>query len=211
MLFCNVAVPGREDPLRESRGLTGYPSVAWLDTAGEVLIEVPFAARDVAGFRASLARAREYLRLRIASAERDHEATARFLLMQLEEHQLEHEPALARRGALEFDDAELLARIDLLLIDLGISAALRSFGQKRRHELGPKFLAMLDDGPRPSPHVSRGYWYAILEWAERERDGATFRRGLDGFRAALRITDPGASWVGPLLRRYEAKLRDLER
>jgi hypothetical protein len=210
-LFCNIAVPGRADPLREARQLSGYPSVAWLDGAGDVVMPVPYQDRTVAGFRRSLARAQEYVRLRAASADGDTEATVRFLHMQLQEHQVDHATALRRRAALETDDAELLAAIDQLLVDLGIGEEIRAAGQQGRHRLGPRFLAMLEDGPRPSPQVSRGFWYAILEWAERERDAAAFRRGLDAFRTALRTTDPDAPWVGPLLARYEAQLRELER
>lgn len=204
-------MPGAKQDLRTEKALVGFPSVAWIDHDGVVLLKVSVEDRTVAGVRRSLARAKDYVRLRAETAEGEPEATARFLLMQIEERQVEYEEAKQRRSKLGFDDAGLLAEIDQWIVDLEISAAMRKVGQKGRYTLGERFLRQLEEGPRPSPRVSRGFWYAILEWAQREKDAASFRKGLDGFREALKVSDPGAKWVGPMLKRYEDKLRELER
>lgn len=214
MLFCSIdsAAPDwKYGRLRQDKGLVGLPSLAFLDADGEVLVQVPVRERTVEGFQRTLRRSQEYVRLRAAAAAGDHDAAARFLLMQLEEHRLADSDARARRAALDPKlEPELLARIDLLLLDLEVSAAVQKAGQTGRSALGPRFLAMLRDGPRPSPHVTRGFWFAILEWAERERDAEAFAEGLAGMGRALRVTDPDATWVPGLLGRYEdtlAKLR----
>lgn len=215
MLFCSIEVPGdggtREPGLREAKGLVGLPSLAFLDAEGDVLITVPFAERTIDGLRHRHERARDYLRLRAAAAD-DPVAAGRFLRMQLEEGQLGAESAHARRRALPADlDADLLAAIDLSLLDLDVSAALAAAGQQGRHELGPRFLRMLREGPRPSARVSRGFWYAMLEWAERARDCDAFAEALDGMQRALEVTDRGAAWVEPLLERYRKQLAAMRR
>ncbi len=190
----------------------GLPSLAFLDADGEVLVQVPAQDRTVESIRRTLARSETWVRLRRAAAEGDAEAAGRFLLMQLEEHRLEFAAATKQRAALDPSlDRALLAALDVRLFDLEISAAVRAVGQAERHTLGPRFFAMLRDGPRPSPHVTRGFWFAILEWAERERDPKAFAAGLEGMREALAITDPGATWIPGLLGRYEKTLVELRK
>ena len=70
---------------------------------------------------------------------------------------------------------------------------------------------MLRDGPHPGPEVSRGFWFAILEWAEHEENARVFGEALTGMRDALAVTDPGKPWVTPLLERYQQKLAELRR
>lgn len=227
MLFCHIdsRVAGRKHAtLRKDTGLTGLPSLAFLDGEGRVLVRVPTDERTVEGFRRAGARAERFVQLREASATGDLRAAAEFLRMQLEERQLDHHAALQRRRALSSSgmedarddakpkpDARTLAIIDGMLIDLGVSTDLRKATQKRRYTLGPRFLEMWREGPKPTARVSRGFWFAILEWAEREKDAKVFAEALDGMRASLAVTDPGKSWVPGLLRRYETTLARLRR
>ncbi|MBK8976812.1 MAG: hypothetical protein IPM29_12915 [Planctomycetes bacterium] len=212
MLLCQIESELAGHPrLREQKGLVGLPSVAFLDAAGTVLVQVPFDHRTVDGFRASGARAHRYVRLR-ERADTDPAAAAGFLLMQLEERQLSLDAARARRASIaELDAADLAARIAARIVDLEVAAALdaaRTAGDARA-TLGPRFLAMHRDGPHPSPYVSRGFWFAMLEWAEARRDPAVFEEALAGMRASLATTDPDATWVPRLLADQEAKLRAL--
>ncbi len=206
-------VPGRAHPnLRKDRALLGFPSVAFLDAEGKVLLKVGVDDRTISGLHRAGRRAHEYKGLRERARKGDATARAPFLLMQLEEMQLEYEGATKRREQLPADtSATRLARIDELLVDLSVSHVLRAATQESRYTLGPRFLRMLREGPQPTVRVSRGFWYAILEWAERERDAKAFREGLEGMRAALVATDAGKPWVAPLLDRYTVKLRKLER
>ena len=92
VLFCQIAsrVPGRKYPkLREKKGLSGLPSIAFLDQTGEVLVRVSSKLRTVKGFAEIGRRAREYVRLRTLSKSGDSPASARFLKMQLEERQVD--------------------------------------------------------------------------------------------------------------------------
>lgn len=215
MLFCYIESELATPPeLRKRKGLTGLPSVAFLDAGGDVLVTVPFDRRTMDGLRAHGARAGRYVELRTAAAAGDLRAGAEFLRMQLEERQLSLAQATARQAALgEIGDTELAETIGARIVDLEIEAALRaqSTAKKPRAALGPEFLEIHRNGPHPSVHVSRGFWFAILEWAEQERDVEAFEAALEGMRRALRTTDPDAAWVPRLLGDYEQKLRALRR
>lgn len=190
----------------------GLPSLAFLDAEGNVLVVVPFDARTVQGVLQAGRRAERYVALRAALAAGDDKAKAPFLRLQLEEHQLELAAAVAARAGLApTEDAALLAAIDTLIVDLRIATELRAVGQEERHTLGKRFYAQLRNGPKPSVHASRGFHYAMLEWAEREHDATAFRDALDDFTRVLAITDPESAWVAPMLDRYQAKLRELQR
>lgn len=213
MLFCHIRseVAGRKHPdLRTEKKLTGLPSLAFLDERGVVLLKVPYEQRTIPGLHASAARAREYLRLRAAVAKGEARARPLFLRMQLQERQLDLPTARKLRQGLEAEPA-LLDELDLLILHLTIETRLRKAGQKKRAELGPAFWKMWTEGPKPGPRVGRGYWYAILEWAEREKKPGVFGKALRAFRASLAVSDPDATWVPGLLQRYEDKLERLRK
>ena len=168
---------------------------------------MPYKQRTIPGLRKSAERAHEYLRLRAASAKKDAapRAKALFLRMQLQERQLDLQAAARTRKGLEVK-TPLLAELDLLILHLRIQTRLGKAGQKGRSDLGPEFWKLWTEGPSPGPRVSRGFWFAILEWAEREKNVEVFAGALEAFRSSLEVTDPAATWVPGLLDRYEAKL-----
>jgi hypothetical protein len=179
---------------------------------------VPFKQRTIPGLHKSAERAREYLRLRAASAKDDPKAKALFLRMQLQERQLDLSTALKKRSGLEARPS-LLADLDLLILHLRIRTRIQTHLErsplaeraKRRAELGPEFWKLWTDGPKPGPRVGRGYWFAILEWAESEKKVDVYAKALEALRVSLDVTDPDATWVPGLLRRYEARLTALRK
>lgn len=190
----------------------GLPSLALFDAEGTLLVTVPYQVRSVEGLLAIGARAEQFVKMRTAVADGDPASRAPFLLMQLEEGQLELAAAKSLRQQVPGSTNEKVrAAIDERLVDLDVATALRASGQAGRAALGPRFLEMLRKGPKPSVHVSRGFHYAMLEWAERERDAAAFREALSDMTRVLAITDPGKPWVEPLLVGYRQKLTELER
>lgn len=213
--FCAIdskAAGWKYGDLREQKHLLGLQSLAFFDAEGALLVQVPFDQRTVAGLLAVGARAERYVELRAAVAAGKAEAGAPFLLLQLEEGQVDLAAATATRERLgAIADADLRSAIDARLVDLRIATELRAVGQQQRHTLGPRFYALLKDGPRPSLAVSRGFHYAMLEWAEREHDALAFRAALDDMARVLAITDAGKPWVEPLLARYREILAGLER
>lgn len=211
VLFCSIDSKVKDwnyGSLRTDKKLQGIPSVVYLDGAGTVLLQVSYKQRSVAGFKASGVRARRYVWLRKATGLGDRKAAARFLRMQLEERQLDLEEAVKRRSKVEAS-VRLAGTLDRLILHLRISTEMRAKGQRKRFELGPRFFKMWKNGPRPGPGVSRGFWFAILEWAERENKVEIFAEALEGFRINLAHTDPGAIWVPRMLGNYEAKLKKL--
>lgn len=215
MLFCHIdsKVKGRPHAtLRKDKGLLGLPSLAFLDAEGQVLIRVPPDARSVEGFWRTGARARKYVALRKAAAAGDDKATTEFLIMQLEERQVLLTDGRARDAKLEKVTPSQRKHLDALLLNLEISTAARAAGRdpEKRRATGKRFLKMLKDGPRPNAHVSRGFWFFILEHAEAEKDIQSFELALNGMRKALAVTDPGKPWVKNLLKRYEKILSRLK-
>ena len=215
MLFCHIESELAKLPkLRDQKGLQGLPSMAFLDAAGNVLVKIAFDQRDVAGLRAAGARAKRYVELRAIIAADHPELGAEFLQLQLEEGQLTHQQAKARRTEVAAGkDAPLLAKIDARIVDLEIGEVLRErmAAGGTRASLGPRFLEVHRQGPHPSVHVSRGFWFAILEWAEAEHDPVAFEEGLAGLRTATMATYPDAEWAVKMLADYEAKLRALRK
>ena len=175
-----------------------------------MLVTVPYDQHTVEELLQQGQRAERYVALRAAVAAGEAKAGAPFLLLQLEEGQLELEVATATRAKLPaVDDVVLRDDIDARLVDLRISTELRAVGQAERHTLGKQFYAMLQNGPKPSLRVSRGFHYAMLEWAEQQRDAVAFGAALDDMTRVLSITDPGKPWVEPLLARFRATLAEL--
>ncbi len=197
--------------LREAKKLQGIPSTAFLDPDGVVLIKVRYdRRRSVAGIAKAGERAKRYIELRTKSVS-DDKARIAFFIMQLEERQLDLKTATKTYAALKDLPGEQRELLDTHLLDLRISTELRANGQAGRKTLGEAYWNMWRKGPRPSVKVSRGYWYAILEWAKHERDLEVFEQAIEAFGAQLEITDKGEAWVAPLLARYKKQLAELRR
>jgi hypothetical protein len=213
VLFCHVAsdVPDRPYPkLRTDKGLMGQPSVAFLDAAGDVVVAVP-GPHSLERFQRYAERARELAELRRKAAAGDARAQAALLIAQLEERQLDTATAEARRKALADETDAERARLDELLFDRRLADRVRTAGTDRdaRRRLGREFQALLEAGRRPSPHVTRGFWFVILEHAEASADARVYADALDGLRRNLAATDPGAPWADKLLDGYATTLARL--
>lgn len=214
MPFCHPeseAKAARHRGLGKQKGLVGLPSIAFLTADGEVVVQVPPAVHTVARFERYLARARQLLAWREAAAKGDVRAAASLLIAMLEERQLDRTQALARRAALHDETATERARLDELLLDLRIGEELRAAGQdlEQRRALGKRYLAAWAAGPRPSPDVSRGHWFVILEHAEAAQDVDGYAVGLEGLRGNVARTADGAEWGIKMLAEYERTLARL--
>ena len=214
VLFCHPeseAKAAKHQGLAKRKGVTGLPGIAFLDAAGEVIVQVPPAVHSLARFEHYAQRARQFLQLRAAAAAGDPRAAAALLIAQVEERQLDHAAATRRRGQLAGETAAERARLDELLLDLRLSTAITAAGSDTaaRRELGRQYLALLATDSRPSPAVSRGFWFVILEHCEAAGDVEGFAVGLAGLRRNVELTSGGAEWGTRLLAEHEAKLARL--
>ena len=213
MLFCSIdskAKGRKHGALRAQKKLQGIPSIAFLDAEGRVLVKLRDRATVWRQFETLGRLAEHYVRCRDGAAKGNPQHKARFLQLQMAERQLTLAAALKIRGEVAATLDKRMAKIlDTGILHLRISEELRAKGQKRRYELGPRFYRMWIEGPKPAVWVSRGYWFAILEWAEREKKAAEYAVAVEGLRLSIRYTDPGATWAPKLLSRYEAKLDEL--
>lgn len=214
MLFCHPesdAKAAKHKGLGKQKGVVGLPGIAFFDGNGDLVVAVPPSEHSVAQFRDYGRRAQQMLQWRDAAAAGEPRAAAAWLVAQLEERQLARDAALARRRLLHDETPAERARLDELLLDLRIGEELRVVhnDRQRRRELGKQYLAMLATGPRPSPAVSRGFWFVILEHCEAATDVRGFEIGLEGLRREVERSARGAEWGVKLLAGYEATLAKL--
>lgn len=215
MLFCHPesdAKAAKHKGLGKQKGVVGLPGIVFFDGNGDLVVAVPPSEHSVAQFRDYGKRAQQMLQWRDAAAAGEPRAAAAWLVAQLEERQLARAAALTRRQQLRDETAAERARLDELLLDLRIGEELLAVhgDKEQRRELGARYLAMLATGPRPSPAVSRGFWFVILEHCEAAADVRGFAIGLEGLRRDVERTARGAEWGVKLLAAYEATLAKLQ-
>ena len=120
----------------------------------------------------------------------DQAAAAHFLLGCSSKNARSSSADAVARGAVQGERpiAKLATILDRQIFHLRINDRDSApKGRKGRHELGARYYAMWTKGPKPGLDVSRGFWYAILEWAERERTSSNeFGIALDGYAAVPR-------------------------
>ncbi|MCA8964838.1 MAG: hypothetical protein KDC48_08120 [Planctomycetes bacterium] len=214
MLFCHPeseAKAARHRGLAKEKGVSGLPGIAFFDESGEVILQIPPSEHSLAQFAQYERRARQLLAWREAAQRGDPRAAAELLIAQLEERQLPREAAEKRREALRDESADERARLDALLLDLRIGEQLAAVHNdlEARRRLGEQFLKMLRGGTRPSPRVSRGLWFVIMEHCEATADVNGFVVGLDGLRGDVARTAGGAAWGTRMIADYEQKLARL--
>jgi hypothetical protein len=187
--------------------MRGLPSLGFFDGKGNLVVAVPPSEHTVAQFRDYGARAQQMLQWREAAAG-EPRAAAAWLIAQLEESQLTRAAATARRQQLPDETPAERSRLDALLLDLRIGEELSTVHSdpQRRRELGARYRVQMATGPRPSPAVSRGFWFVILEHCEAARDVPGFELGLEGLRRNIERTGQGSAWGSEMLGNYEAKL-----
>jgi hypothetical protein len=215
VLFCHPesdASTAKHKGLGKQFGITGLPGIAFFTADAESIVQIPASAHSVAQFEKYLQRAQQMLVLRAGAAKGEPRAAAQWLIAQLEECQVDLVVGQKRRALLaEEDDAER-ARLDELLLNLQIGAEILAVhdSPEQRRVLGGRYLDMLGKGMRPSPEVSRGFWFVILEHCEAAGDVKGFAIGLEGLRREVERSAAGAEWGVELVRGYEQKLVKLQ-
>jgi hypothetical protein len=214
VLFCHPeseAKAAKHKGLGKQKGFLGAPGIAFLEPDGEGIVQVPASTHSVAQFEHYGQRAQQLLAWRAAAAKGDARAVASLLVAQLEERQVGLDVATARRRDLKSETDAERARLDELLLDLRISAEIGAVQNDLpgRRELGKKYLAMLAKGTLPSPMVTRGLWFVIMEHAEATGDPAAFEVGLQGMRRNVQLTAGGEEWGAKLVLECEGKLAAL--
>lgn len=215
MLFCHPesdASTAKHKGLGKQFGITALPGLAFFTAEAELLVQIPASPHSVAQFEQYRQRAQQMLLLRTGAARGEPRAAARWLIAQLEERQVDLVVGRKRRALLtEETDAER-ARLDELLLNLQIGAEILAVhdSPEQRRGLGARYLDLLDKGMRPSPEVTRGFWFVILEHCEADGDVRGFSIGLEGLCREVERSAAGAQWGVDLVRGYEQKLERLK-
>ena len=211
MLFCHPesqAKDAKDVGLAKHLGTMGLPDIVFFTAEGSLIVKVPASVHSVAQFQQYAARAQQMLAWRVAADDGDARAVVALLIAQLEERQVDRAAAEARRRLLKDEREDERKRLDELLLDLRIGEQIRAVHNDllARRVLGAKYLTMLADGEKPSPLVSRGFWFVILEHCEAEADLVGFAIALDGLRGNVALTANGQAWGAKLIADYEQKL-----
>ncbi|MCO5169175.1 MAG: hypothetical protein M9894_22760 [Planctomycetes bacterium] len=156
-----------------------------MDAQGEVLVTHQ-GPRTVEAFRAGAAAAQRYLELR-AVKDPTPAQQVDLLLAEVDLGKLDLDAARARKDALTGLTPEQEARVAQALTDLEVMAMAQGLTRQadaaQRRALGGRFRAMLQEGRRPAgDQAAQPFYVLILDWAEHERDVATFEQALGALR-----------------------------
>ncbi|MCA8941807.1 MAG: hypothetical protein KDB80_04540, partial [Planctomycetes bacterium] len=187
VLFCHITSRVDSDPYQDllgKKGGQGFPHFAVMNGEGKVL-KVHQGARDVDGFRDSVAEATETSvrlgNLAAAAAKGDKAAAKELFFLQLELGHLEYGQAVEASKQLDLSDEEksgLKGRLATLKVNEVLS------GIKTRDEFmtvaAPAFVKMADEGEIPTNEdLLQPFWISQMDWAEQEKDVRVFRRALE--------------------------------
>ncbi len=189
VLFCHVTsrVPGaKHDNLLSEKGGQGFPHLVAMDSNGDVLAEHE-GARDVPAFEKTMGKAREFVALRKKADAGDKGAKFKVLVHRMKMGSVpadEAEKAAKEIGPLS---AEQEKELQGLLADAAVRDVLKEVkpDPASRLEAGKKFLEMKKAG-KPAPtgeSESQAYWILMMNYAESQKDTATFEEGLNALKA----------------------------
>ncbi|HLQ38495.1 MAG TPA: thioredoxin family protein [Planctomycetota bacterium] len=161
--------------LLTDKGLSGFPSVCFLDAQGEVIVQgnsSSIAGFDstVAGFESTLAKVGNYLQLK-AKAASDPALQKQLLFAELDLERLDAAALRQRAAELKNLTAAEQLRIDQRLTDTDVrnlTARTRELGQE---EIGKQIAALAKAGHRPSEASAATFWGFVLQHASRSKDG----------------------------------------
>lgn len=215
MLFCHPesdASTAKHKGLGKQFGITALPGLAFFTADAELIVQIPASPHSVAQFEKYRQRAQQMLLLRTGAAKGEPRAAAQWLIAQLEERQVDLVAGQKRRALLTEEIDTERARLDELLLNLQIGAEILAVhgSPEQRRVLGARYLDMLGKGMRPSPEVTRGFWFVILEHCEAAADVRGFTIGLEGLRREVERSAAGAEWGEKLVRSFEQKLEKLK-
>jgi hypothetical protein len=187
VLFCHVTTRLLDEPdahLLAEMGGAGYPYLAFLDAAGNLLARQ--GERSVAAFHRTLAACEACLALAKRAADGDATVAPDLLIARLRLGQLSLAAARDAAAELAAVDAQRQKTIDGLVFALEVEDLIQGLlSQRDAIGLGRKFAAWMNEGRVPTGAVAREFYALILGSAEADQDAATFAKALAGLRTAV--------------------------
>ena len=186
VLFCHVTtrVKGdKYDGLLREKGGTGFPTLVFMDAAGEVIAKQ--GARTVSAFQATLTSLTNLRALEARAKDGDQTVKVDMALTRIELGALATvdaaKQALAAAGDLS---PEQQKRASGLLAWLEMNELNANARKDRQLDVGKELVAWFSAGKIPG-RDERGFFLPILNHAEKQHDAKLFQKALDEYRARV--------------------------
>ncbi|MCR9247698.1 MAG: hypothetical protein NXI31_21945 [bacterium] len=185
MLFCHITSHVEGDPypdLLQQKGNRAFPSLTFLDPAGEVIARQPSRARTVPAFEKTHRACANYLKLKRRVDEGDDSARPELLMAQIEMGGIDFETATKTRKTLGKLPTEQDEKLGKLLFELEISeTAKRVRTRKQAIKTGKQFLEIWNSGRAPTGESASSFYALVMEYAYDQKDAKVYARAFKRF------------------------------
>ncbi len=188
MAFCHVTskvATDKNQGLLQEKGGTGFPYFVMMDAEGNVIGKHE-GERNVAGFEKTGQKAKAFLELKKKAEKGDRQARIDLLLAELELDHVTAEEAEKKIKEIGKLSPDQQTRLNGLLAGAAVKEVLKTVNDKPSQiEAGKKFLEMKKAG-KSAPTSDRelqAYWILMMNYAETQKDVATFEEALKILKA----------------------------
>ena len=166
-MFCHVTsrIEGEPYPkLLRQKGGTGFPTLAFLDADGDLLVKYS-GARDVDGFSATGEKVRAYLELATHAQQGEQGADLDLFVAGITLGKFKLANARTKARAFQDLSAEQTKRLQGALLNLELIEGYRaSYRDKEAAvRLGAQWFAMAKDDRLPTDPVAERYFWTLIE------------------------------------------------
>ncbi|MEK7465938.1 MAG: hypothetical protein AAB074_00870 [Planctomycetota bacterium] len=182
VLFLHITSHVEEDQyqeLFEAKGGDGFPYMAYLDSAGEVIskFDRPYT---VDTFSEALKKAESFIAMVKKAEGGDKAAALEVLIGKLETGAIKADEAKKKLKDLPKPSAEQEPRLNGALANAEVQQIL----DEQEAATAKKFMEMLKAKRAPTDkEVGQTFYMAILNYSEKEKDAAGFEAALNGLKA----------------------------
>jgi hypothetical protein len=167
--------------LLQDKGFRGFPSLCFMDAAGNVLAQ---PERKVASFAAMQQQLQGLLELRAKGERRTPAEQKELFLLELQLDLIAADALAARAAEVELTDAEqkLVAQKGT---DLEVKALLTKARDHGPEVTGEKIAALAKAGRQPSEAMQVPFWNATLQHASKQKDAVLAQQAFDALMQRL--------------------------
>ena len=162
--------------LLSEKGFGGFPSICFLDGAGEVTVRN--LQRKIESLTRTRAQLDELASLRAAAGKGDKKVERQLFLLELDLQMMTTEQARERMKTVELDDADK-TRVEQVLVDGEVRVWRGKARELGADGVGEKFVAMVRAGRLPSADMAPYFWQMVLASSAKSGDAELAQRAFD--------------------------------
>lgn len=186
------------DGLLKDKGGRGFPTLMFLDAEGNILAQQ--GDRSVAGFEATLASLQRWRDLKQRADKGDKGVEVDLLLVELQLGKVKFADGKARAARIPMLTGEQKAQLDQLLLDAEVGELLEADDEGAAKT---RLAEIAASGRQPSKEHRTGFWYALSQHAEAQKDLALFEKAYEGLKAELADEPRAAKFLEDLGKKLE--------